>query len=74
MVNVAMEAKVHLYGPSASWINQADCIDMDCDGPKVTSHQPAGVCCFHALFYVFFVCVSVRFGARVVADGTALAC
>lgn len=39
-VNVAMEAKVNLYGPNPSWINQADCIDMDCDGPKVSLFFP----------------------------------
>eukprot|EP00961_Rhodomonas_salina_P088399 1188685-Rhodomonas_salina.3 len=50
LVNVAMEAKIRMSGtsiahpqgnqvllqpPNPSWINQADCIDMDCDGPKV---------------------------------------
>ena len=36
MVNTDEDARVRLYRPSPNWINQADCIDMDCDGPRHT--------------------------------------
>ena len=35
LVAVEPQAVVHLNPPSPGWINQADCVDMDCDGPKV---------------------------------------
>ncbi|KAJ1475672.1 hypothetical protein T484DRAFT_1827474 [Baffinella frigidus] len=31
---VPRDAIARMHHPSPSWINQADCIDMDCDGPK----------------------------------------
>lgn len=35
LVQVERKARVFFNPASPEWINQADCIDMDCDGPKV---------------------------------------
>lgn len=37
LVNVDGDSLVRLQPPNPVWLNQADCIDMDCDGPKVFS-------------------------------------
>jgi hypothetical protein len=37
MVDVDVESMVYLQSPSPTWINAQDCIDMDCDGPKVNN-------------------------------------
>jgi len=34
-VEVDGDSMVRLQPPNPAWLNQADCIDMDCDGPKV---------------------------------------
>ena len=33
-VDVATNSKVYFHPPNPSWINEEDCVDMDCDGPK----------------------------------------
>jgi hypothetical protein len=38
---VDRESLARLPPPSPSWLNQADCIDMDCDGPRVRHAEPA---------------------------------
>jgi hypothetical protein len=35
LINVDGDSLVRLQPPNPSWLNRADCIDMDCDGPKV---------------------------------------
>lgn len=35
-VDVDAGSLAYLDPPNPGWINQADCIDMDCDGPKVS--------------------------------------
>ena len=35
LVAVDWESLALLQPPNPAWINQADCIDMDCDGPRV---------------------------------------
>ena len=35
LVQVDPKARVFLNPPDPAWINHEDCIDMDCDGPKV---------------------------------------
>ncbi len=37
LVGVDGDSMVRLQPPNPDWLNQADCIDMDCDGPKVQS-------------------------------------
>jgi hypothetical protein len=34
-LNVDEASKAYLQRSNPGWINQGDCIDMDCDGPKV---------------------------------------
>ena len=34
LINVHSASKTQLSDPDPSWINQADCVDMDCDGMK----------------------------------------
>lgn len=36
-VMVDEDSRIYFPGPNPGWLNQADCIDMDCDGPKVHS-------------------------------------
>ena len=35
LVSVDDASKAYLQKGNPAWINQGDCIDMDCDGPKV---------------------------------------
>ena len=34
-VSVDFQSRVYIQAPNPAWLNQADCIDMDCDGPNV---------------------------------------
>jgi hypothetical protein len=36
-VEVERESMVYLQLPNPRWLSGSDCIDMDCDGPKVRS-------------------------------------
>jgi hypothetical protein len=33
-VDVEFESTIYLQSPNPDWLNDHDCIDMDCDGPK----------------------------------------
>jgi hypothetical protein len=45
LVEVDKESLVRLQPPSPAWINQADCIDMDCDGPRVRQVKNTDTAC-----------------------------
>ncbi len=47
LVGVDADSMVRLQPPNPDWLNQADCIDMDCDGPKVQLH--ASCLCNHPI-------------------------
>ncbi len=35
IVDVEVESKIYFQLPNPGWLSGQDCIDMDCDGPKV---------------------------------------
>jgi hypothetical protein len=35
LIDVDFKSTVYLHPPDPKWLNSGDCIDMDCDGPKV---------------------------------------
>jgi hypothetical protein len=35
IVNSNTNSSVYLFSPNPAWINPTDCVDMDCDGPRV---------------------------------------
>jgi hypothetical protein len=39
VVRVDADSVVRFPGPDSGWLNQDDCIDMDCDGPRVSSRD-----------------------------------
>jgi hypothetical protein len=40
MVRVDYESAIYLQRPNPKWLSGQDCIDMDCDGPKVLLYLP----------------------------------
>eukprot|EP00735_Rhodelphis_limneticus_P009645 TRINITY_DN2840_c1_g2::TRINITY_DN2840_c1_g2_i1::g.6132::m.6132 TRINITY_DN2840_c1_g2::TRINITY_DN2840_c1_g2_i1::g.6132 ORF type:complete len:2077 (-),score=567.85,sp/Q86WI1/PKHL1_HUMAN/31.35/0.0,sp/Q86WI1/PKHL1_HUMAN/29.80/3e-30,G8/PF10162.4/8.7e-26,Beta_helix/PF13229.1/3.9,Beta_helix/PF13229.1/2.6,Beta_helix/PF13229.1/0.35,DUF1049/PF06305.6/0.19 TRINITY_DN2840_c1_g2_i1:1087-7215(-) len=34
LLNVSVDVIAYMFDPDPDWVNLADCIDMDCDGPK----------------------------------------
>ena len=53
MVDVEFESVIYLQRPNPGWLSGQDCIDMDCDGPKVRNRYPVflyllqNVCCLY---------------------------